>query len=385
MQQATAHSISALSKQLLIASRQGNDSVVQNLLAEGATFTSDWLGTSALHLACMNGHVSTVQLLTRAGISWDGRTKADKTPLHYAAQHGHSDVVTILLNLGANINATDMLQMTPLHWAVIEGHFLVVKLLIENNADLEIQNKFDKTPLQSAQDECKYHIVEYIKSSMNHLNYEEEPSLATSPASGSASSVLASLAALSGSSAISDNFPWIHQESVASGAPVLLEGANMVTLTEAGKLALQAWSNLYDDEPSKENKISNLANASSPESEQKAYSISLANPMLSSSSSSFGSGTQPITFVVSPQKTKNKLNDGKFLSPKRKRKLSDRDTCKSRDVTLGDSAIEQKEDLERKLAMACSEIALYREKLQMKEEEAQLCKKKLEVFKQGRR
>ena len=66
------------------------------------------LGMSSLHFSCMNGHAGTTELLARSGVSWQSRTKADKTPLHYAAQNGFRDVVNILVNLGADINAVDM-------------------------------------------------------------------------------------------------------------------------------------------------------------------------------------------------------------------------------------------------------------------------------------
>jgi len=65
---------------------------------------------SALHYACINGHCETAQILMRAGVSWDGRNKVDKTPLHFAAQYGHLDVVKTLCIFGANVNAKDMVS-----------------------------------------------------------------------------------------------------------------------------------------------------------------------------------------------------------------------------------------------------------------------------------
>merc|ERR1739838_354447 len=62
---------------------------VARLLDQGVSFITDSVGTSALHLACKNGHVNTAASLMRAGISADVRTKVGKTPMHFAAQNGH--------------------------------------------------------------------------------------------------------------------------------------------------------------------------------------------------------------------------------------------------------------------------------------------------------
>lgn len=69
------------------------------------------LGMSPLHYSCMNGHVHTTELLCRSGVSWNGRTKTEKTPLHYAAQYGHRKIVALLIKLGADVNAIDMVIM----------------------------------------------------------------------------------------------------------------------------------------------------------------------------------------------------------------------------------------------------------------------------------
>jgi len=58
----------------------------------------------------MHGHIDTVTILMRAGISRDARTKVDRTPLHVAAQNGHFEVVQILLKNSAIIDACDMVS-----------------------------------------------------------------------------------------------------------------------------------------------------------------------------------------------------------------------------------------------------------------------------------
>lgn len=72
------------------------------------------LGTSPLHMAAQNGHLSTAEVLLRAGISRDARTKVDRTPLHVAAQEGHLELVELLLKHSADIEAKDMVGTVPI-------------------------------------------------------------------------------------------------------------------------------------------------------------------------------------------------------------------------------------------------------------------------------
>jgi len=62
-------------------------------------FQRSQLGTSPLHLAAQHGHYSTAEVLLRAGVSRDARTKVDRTPLHMAAADGHTHVVDLLIRV----------------------------------------------------------------------------------------------------------------------------------------------------------------------------------------------------------------------------------------------------------------------------------------------
>jgi len=141
-----------LGKRLLEAARKGEDDEVRTLMANGAPFTTDWLGTSPLHLAAQHGHYSTAEVLLRAGVSRDARTKVDRTPLHMAAAEGHCVIVELLVRSGADINAKDMLKMTALHWAAQHGHHTVAEMLLKHGADAHALSKFDKTPFDVAID-----------------------------------------------------------------------------------------------------------------------------------------------------------------------------------------------------------------------------------------
>lgn len=52
-----------------------------------------------MHLAAQYGHRSTAEVLLRAGICKDARTKVDRTPLHMAATEGHELIVDLLIRV----------------------------------------------------------------------------------------------------------------------------------------------------------------------------------------------------------------------------------------------------------------------------------------------
>ncbi|KAK1141760.1 GA-binding protein subunit beta-1 isoform X1 [Acipenser oxyrinchus oxyrinchus] len=164
-----------LGKKLLEAARAGQDDEVRILMANGAPFTTDWLGTSPLHLSAQYGHYSTTEVLLRAGVSRDARTKVDRTPLHMAAAEGHARIVEVLLKHGADVNAKDMLKMTALHWATEHGYQEVVDILIKYGADVHVQSKFCKNALDIAIDNANEELAEILQVSMqNQINTNPE-------------------------------------------------------------------------------------------------------------------------------------------------------------------------------------------------------------------
>uniref|UniRef100_A0A2K5EES8 GA binding protein transcription factor subunit beta 2 n=1 Tax=Aotus nancymaae TaxID=37293 RepID=A0A2K5EES8_AOTNA len=154
-----------LGKRLLEAARKGQDDEVRTLMANGAPFTTDWLGTSPLHLAAQYGHYSTAEVLLRAGVSRDARTKVDRTPLHMAAADGHAHIVELLVRNGADVNAKDMLKMTALHWATERHHRDVVELLIKYGADVHAFSKFDKSAFDIALEKNSAEILVILQNS----------------------------------------------------------------------------------------------------------------------------------------------------------------------------------------------------------------------------
>ncbi|NWS45711.1 GABP2 protein, partial [Probosciger aterrimus] len=164
-----------LGKRLLEAARKGEDDEVRKLMASGAPFTTDWLGTSPLHLAAQYGHYSTAEVLLRAGVSRDARTKVDRTPLHMAAADGHTQIVELLIKNGADVNAKDMLKMTALHWATEHDHRDIVELLLRHGADVHAFSKFDKSAFDIALDKNNPETLVMLQEAMqNQVNTHPE-------------------------------------------------------------------------------------------------------------------------------------------------------------------------------------------------------------------
>lgn len=101
-------SVMDLGKMLLQCSREGETAKVRELMSRGAPFTTDWLGTTPLHVAASNNHYETCDVLLRAGVSKNARTKVDRTPLHFAVFEGHEQIVELLLANKCEIDAQDM-------------------------------------------------------------------------------------------------------------------------------------------------------------------------------------------------------------------------------------------------------------------------------------
>ncbi|XP_066248662.1 GA-binding protein subunit beta-1-like isoform X2 [Euwallacea similis] len=160
----TLQTINKLGKHLLEAAKDGDPDKVKALLSQGSPFTSDWLGTTPLHLAAQNNNLKVCEVVLKGGISQDARNKVDRTPLHLAAYEGNYQVAEMLIKYGADINTADMLHMTPLHWAVQNGHTAVVELLVRNGACTTSKNKFNLTPQDIANQINKLELVELLQA-----------------------------------------------------------------------------------------------------------------------------------------------------------------------------------------------------------------------------
>lgn len=84
-------------------------------------------GCTCLHLAAMNGHIGTVQILLEKGIDINLRAaKTGRTILHEACVAGDMELVTLLLKYkSCNVNAKAYDERTPYDIASCRGHELI--------------------------------------------------------------------------------------------------------------------------------------------------------------------------------------------------------------------------------------------------------------------
>ena len=106
-------------KKLVLAARQGRNTVIIGLLSTNMVDINMWFN-SDYHDGADND--SEEEYYTA-------------TPLFEAAQNGHTDTVCLLLDKGAKPNIPDEYGESPLKAAARKGHKEVVKLLIDSGAD----------------------------------------------------------------------------------------------------------------------------------------------------------------------------------------------------------------------------------------------------------
>lgn len=102
---------------------------------------------TALHKACLNGHLAVAKVLLKYNPSLERRNSMGMTALTCAALKGHGDIVEALLKAGADVNTNKDIELnTPLHHAAFNNDLAMVKLLVQNYAMTWYENKAGKIP-----------------------------------------------------------------------------------------------------------------------------------------------------------------------------------------------------------------------------------------------
>ncbi|XP_052003163.1 inversin-like isoform X1 [Xyrauchen texanus] len=111
---------------------------------------ADKYGGTALHVAALSGHVSTVLLLLEKGAMVDPLDVMKHTPLFRACEMGHRDVILTLIKGGARVDLVDIDGHSALHWAALGGNAEVCEVLMESGISPNLQDHAGRTPLQCA-------------------------------------------------------------------------------------------------------------------------------------------------------------------------------------------------------------------------------------------
>lgn len=111
-------------------------------------------GYTALHHACLNGHLEVVRLLiSHESTQIDMPDIREATPLYLASWAGHAKIVEMLLShpsRPANPNLQTIENETPLHCAALHGHSEVLRILLSFGAKPNIRNYSFQTALDLA-------------------------------------------------------------------------------------------------------------------------------------------------------------------------------------------------------------------------------------------
>jgi ankyrin repeat protein len=186
-------------KPLLIAAKQGYESIVLMLLAKGADVNQideeELRRYRAVHYAAEKGRAGVLRILAEEGADLNEREWLDRSPLQVAISNNHREAFDTLLDLGADplamgetrstllmyaasagetglldriiqmgidVNARNSNGDTALHFATWSGRGACVDRLLQLGADRSIANNKGQTPRDIAEAEGHVHIVRQI-------------------------------------------------------------------------------------------------------------------------------------------------------------------------------------------------------------------------------
>ena len=144
---------------------------------------TDEVGSNALHIATIYGHLNCISILLNSGIDINSKTNFNNTALTYAAYKGHLQCMELLLARGADINSRNKEKLTALHYAALNGHEACVSLLLNKGAAITDNIDSYKPHINTNSTDCRPLIVAEIEhrrmraafDAFNH-NHIEYPS-----------------------------------------------------------------------------------------------------------------------------------------------------------------------------------------------------------------
>jgi ankyrin repeat protein len=119
------------------AASQNDAARVRGILAaDGNPNQTDEEARTGLHYAAMNGNLTIIAILIKAGAKLDVKDKLGSTPLHLAADRNQVEAARLLLDVGAPVDAENKNGMTPLMMAANRGNIDVVLALLAKGASV---------------------------------------------------------------------------------------------------------------------------------------------------------------------------------------------------------------------------------------------------------
>ncbi|XP_034413518.1 ankyrin repeat domain-containing protein 53 [Cyclopterus lumpus] len=138
-------------------------------------------GLSALHVACLYGHLARVQLILESRPGWEWMDRGDlqgRRPVHMVLSSRSSPntfaCLTYMVERGADVNATTDSGTTPLHLAASEGLLDCTETLTQAGADVSVRDCMGHTALDLARIWCRRKVARYLKSCMWQTGKKKE-------------------------------------------------------------------------------------------------------------------------------------------------------------------------------------------------------------------
>lgn len=116
-------------------------------------------------VACIEGHLEAVSLLSNHGARLDILDKDDKSILFHAAEKNRPEIITLILKNHRGMELmflNDQYDNLPIHAACAKGNLDCVVLLGDRGADIDNKNEDEQTPLHLAATNGHFKVVEVI-------------------------------------------------------------------------------------------------------------------------------------------------------------------------------------------------------------------------------
>jgi len=141
------------------------DDIVKALIDAGADISlTNTNGFNAIHHAALRGNTNAIRImLSENDKPWVVNEQKDDgySALHLAALNNHGQSVELLIKLGkANKDYQNTNLQTPLHLAIQRQHTEIVEILVRQGASLSLQDKDGDSPLHEA---LRYHTLIQLK------------------------------------------------------------------------------------------------------------------------------------------------------------------------------------------------------------------------------
>ena len=92
---------------LILAAMYGSAETVDALLSSGVDVNCERMGDSAIHQACLMGHLNVLEVLLKYNANEDQLNSDYRTGLMYASKEGHTEIVRRLLKTEADYSFKD--------------------------------------------------------------------------------------------------------------------------------------------------------------------------------------------------------------------------------------------------------------------------------------